>query len=320
MKLNKQNNDIALLNSNVSISKLQVEKQKRGIELLKKEKALELAKVEKQKIETKKREEELKQQRIIRNISFLGIFLLFVVIFLIYRNLSINRKQNRVITAQKEEVERKNQLINSQKQVVEEKHREIKDSINYAERIQRSFLATKEMLDTHLHEYFVLFQPKEAVSGDFYWAGSLSNGNFALITADSTGHGVPGAIMSILNISCLENKARHDPHFALCGSDDTRAIGAYQSCGLALEIILHFNHILNGDALGDTNYQSDPGFGRFHYSVGCKCRGYEYDAHLCAGCFNGIGYCIEYGPVEVHCSAFSGSYATHHLGSVLNHL
>jgi serine phosphatase RsbU (regulator of sigma subunit) len=88
--------------------------------------------------------------------------------------------------------------------LVEEKHREITDSINYAERIQRSFLATKEQLDEKLKEYFVLFQPKDVVSGDFYWAHTLQNGNFALVTADSTGHGVPGAIMSLLNTSSLE--------------------------------------------------------------------------------------------------------------------
>ena len=78
------------------------------------------------------------------------------------------------------------------------------DSINYAERIQRSFLATKEQLDEQLKNYFILFQPKDVVSGDFYWAHTLKNGYFALVTADSTGHGVPGAIMSLLNTSSLE--------------------------------------------------------------------------------------------------------------------
>lgn len=94
--------------------------------------------------------------------------------------------------------------IKSQKHVIEEKHKEITDSINYAERIQRSLLASKHLLDNNLSQYFVFFKPKAVVSGDFYWAGELSNGHFALVTADSTGHGVPGAIMSILNISCIE--------------------------------------------------------------------------------------------------------------------
>jgi serine phosphatase RsbU (regulator of sigma subunit) len=95
-------------------------------------------------------------------------------------------------------------IIAHQKNEVEEKHKEITDSINYAERIQRSLLASKDLLDTNFKEHFVFFQPKDVVSGDFYWATKLSNNHFALLVADSTGHGVPGAIMSILNISCLE--------------------------------------------------------------------------------------------------------------------
>ncbi|MCL4857473.1 MAG: SpoIIE family protein phosphatase, partial [Flavobacteriales bacterium] len=99
-------------------------------------------------------------------------------------------------------------------EIIEEKHKEITDSINYAERIQRSFLATKDMLDNNLKDYFVFFRPKDVVSGDFYWAAELNNGNFAFTCADSTGHGVPGAIMSILNISSLEKSVEKDtePH------------------------------------------------------------------------------------------------------------
>jgi serine phosphatase RsbU (regulator of sigma subunit) len=65
-------------------------------------------------------------------------------------------------------------------------------------------LATEDILDKNLHDYFVFFQPKNVVSGDFYWASNLNNGNFLLACVDSTGHGVPGAIMSVLNISSLE--------------------------------------------------------------------------------------------------------------------
>ncbi|MFT6167695.1 MAG: serine phosphatase RsbU (regulator of sigma subunit)/streptogramin lyase [Vicingaceae bacterium] len=101
-------------------------------------------------------------------------------------------------------VEQQKEIIEGQKEQVEEAHKEITDSINYAERIQRSFLATDELLSQNLTDYFVFFQPKGVVSGDFYWAGKLSNGTFAMVNADSTGHGVPGAIMSILNISSIE--------------------------------------------------------------------------------------------------------------------
>jgi ligand-binding sensor domain-containing protein/serine phosphatase RsbU (regulator of sigma subunit) len=92
----------------------------------------------------------------------------------------------------------------AQRHLVEEKNKEISDSINYAERIQRSLLANEKMLNTYLSDYFIFFQPKDVVSGDFYWASPLNNGNLAIVNADSTGHGVPGAIMSMLNMNSLK--------------------------------------------------------------------------------------------------------------------
>lgn len=110
----------------------------------------------------------------------------------------------KTVEGRTEELVQKNIIVEQQKHLVEEKHKEITDSINYAERIQRSFLATEQHLNTNLNEYFLLFKPKDVVSGDFYWSATLNNGHFALATADSTGHGVPGAIMSLLNITSLE--------------------------------------------------------------------------------------------------------------------
>lgn len=90
-----------------------------------------------------------------------------------------------------------------QKELIEQKQKEIVDSINYAKRIQGAMLASDQLFDSHLQNYFLFFQPKDIVSGDFYWASPMVNGTFVLVTADSTGHGVPGAMMSMLNISCL---------------------------------------------------------------------------------------------------------------------
>ena len=101
-------------------------------------------------------------------------------------------------------IHKEKERINELKQEIEHKHQEILDSVNYAQRIQRALLASESILNQNLPDYFVFFQPKDIVSGDFYWAKVLTNGCFALVTADSTGHGVPGAIMSILNISCIE--------------------------------------------------------------------------------------------------------------------
>jgi len=95
-----------------------------------------------------------------------------------------------------------NKQLHDQKLLVEEKQKEILDSINYAKRIQFALLASDSLLEKNLPEHFVLFQPKDVVSGDFYW-GSETDDGFLYITADCTGHGVPGAFMSLLNISKL---------------------------------------------------------------------------------------------------------------------
>ncbi len=118
--------------------------------------------------------------------------------------------QNEEIAAQRDEIEAQRDLVINQKEHIEKIYKDVSDSINYAERIQRSFLATDELLNQNLKEYFIFFKPKDVVSGDFYWANKLSNGNFILVTADSTGHGVPGAIMSILNITSLEKAIEQD--------------------------------------------------------------------------------------------------------------
>lgn len=113
------------------------------------------------------------------------------------RQLKIRQQQLEVTVA-----ERTSEVV-QQKELIEQKQKEIVDSINYAKRIQGALLASDQLFDSHLKDYFLFFQPKDIVSGDFYWASPMSNGNFVLVTADSTGHGVPGAMMSMLNISCL---------------------------------------------------------------------------------------------------------------------
>ncbi len=141
--------------------------------------------------------EEKRRQRIITYAISGVALLIFILAIVIFRNLNISKQKNKIISEQKVEVEK-------QKDIIEEKHKEITDSINYAERIQRSLLANKNLLEKHLTDYFIMFKPRNIVSGDFYWCAELPNQQFALVTGDSTGHGVPGAIMSLLNITCLE--------------------------------------------------------------------------------------------------------------------
>jgi sigma-B regulation protein RsbU (phosphoserine phosphatase) len=122
-------------------------------------------------------------------ISVLNLFILFVVTILFF---VFFRRENLLFQ----------KAILKQKDIIEEKQKEILDSIAYAKRIQFSLLASDNLLRNNLPDYFVLFKPKDVVSGDFYWATPTPDG-FIYITADCTGHGVPGAFMSLLNISKL---------------------------------------------------------------------------------------------------------------------
>jgi serine phosphatase RsbU (regulator of sigma subunit) len=89
-----------------------------------------------------------------------------------------------------------------QKLIIEEQQSEMIASINYAKRIQYALLAHDDLLKKNLPENFVLFKPKDIVSGDFYW-GIEKNEFFYLAVCDCTGHGVPGAFMSLLSINFL---------------------------------------------------------------------------------------------------------------------
>ena len=128
---------------------------------------------------------------------FMGVGLALVVLFSIYLFYTVKQrdKTNRIIYEQKKEVE-------FQKSLIETHQKETLDSINYAKRIQYSLLAHDAVLKENLNEYFVLFKPKDIVSGDFYWATSAGN-RFYLAVCDSTGHGVPGAFMSLININFM---------------------------------------------------------------------------------------------------------------------
>ena len=97
----------------------------------------------------------------------------------------------------------------TQKEIIEYAHKNITDSINYAKTIQDSLLPNSTVINDLLGEHFVLFKPKEAVSGDFFYVNKIDN-IIVFAAADCTGHGVPGAFMTMLSISFLNEIIRHD--------------------------------------------------------------------------------------------------------------
>ncbi len=107
----------------------------------------------------------------------------------------IVKERTAEVVAQKEELEH-------QRDTIFEQNEEIKSSINYASRIQNALLTPKEAIDEIFKDYFILFMPRDIVSGDFYWHTQIGNRKICVV-ADCTGHGVPGGFMSMLGIAFL---------------------------------------------------------------------------------------------------------------------
>ncbi len=110
--------------------------------------------------------------------------------------------QKEEIEAQKEEIEAQLDMATQQRDTISFQNEQILDSIRYAERIQSAILPPDEALSESLSEHFILFKPRDIVSGDYYWT-LQKNGKLLIAVADCTGHGVPGALLSVMGISSL---------------------------------------------------------------------------------------------------------------------
>jgi phosphoserine phosphatase RsbU/P len=108
-------------------------------------------------------------------------------------------------------VEERTHEIFQQKQVIEQKNKEITESIRYARKIQTAILPPGDFIETLFPERFIFYLPKDIVSGDFYWIAQL-NDRIINVTADCTGHGVPGAFMSLLGIAFLNEILSSTPN------------------------------------------------------------------------------------------------------------
>jgi serine phosphatase RsbU (regulator of sigma subunit) len=137
----------------------------------------------------------LKEQRFVRIGLIIGLGLLLALSFLLFNRYRFKQKANLILEKQKEEIQQKNILIT--------------DSIDYAKTIQEAILPDNEKLSAFFPEYFILYRPKAIVSGDFYWIGKKGD-KIICAVADCTGHGVPGAFMSLLGHNILENVIQRD--------------------------------------------------------------------------------------------------------------
>ncbi len=235
--LTLQKQEIKLKITQIAQTEAKLQKQKN--EIIAKQKILGnlSTEINKQKTQIQKQKGELKQSyQIIKLQKYINIFIiivLFLILLLavfIYRNYRNKKKANKIlelqnteitkqknliqeqneelnqlveeVTSQKDEIEAQRDLVQNQKNKIEEIYDELTQSIDYAMRIQHSVLPDEETLKIVTTDYFVLFLPKDKVSGDFYWWKTIGDKTY-LAVADCTGHGVPGAFMSMLGSTFL---------------------------------------------------------------------------------------------------------------------
>ena len=142
-----------------------------------------------QETQLSKNEIEIKKKNLQRNAFIGGFILVLLLSIVVFRSYRQQKKQR--------------EIVDEKNRIIEQKNKDITDSIEYAKTIQEAILTSSEYCKQVLPQHFILFKPKDIVSGDFYWAYASKNNTAIWTVADCTGHGVPGAFMSMIGSSLL---------------------------------------------------------------------------------------------------------------------
>ena len=153
-------------------------------------------------------EQEAKEkQTILTYATAVGLGLVGIFLLVVFNRLKVTRKQKNIIEKQKTEVENQKAVVDLAHTELEEKNKEITDSIQYAKRIQNAILPPNKVVKEYLKESFIYYKPKDIVAGDFYWLEQKEN-KVLFAAADCTGHGVPGAMVSVVCNNGLNRSVR----------------------------------------------------------------------------------------------------------------
>ncbi|MEO1652790.1 MAG: hypothetical protein AAFU64_04525, partial [Bacteroidota bacterium] len=169
---------------------------------------IQLIAAENKNLATARKLDEAQYRKNITIISLASLFL-SVLAFAFYRNSNMRKKQNQEITEknhtlqqQKEEISAQRDHIENTTEQLRQSYLKMTDSLRYAETIQKAVLPEVDRIQSWFKDFFVLFRPKEIVSGDFFWFSEVEDQYFAAVV-DCTGHGVPGAFMSMIGNTLL---------------------------------------------------------------------------------------------------------------------
>lgn len=147
------------------------------------------------------------KQKVITYATAGGLGLVAIFLIFVFNRLQITKRQKQVIEEQKLEVEGQKKVVEQAHFLLEVKNKEITDSIQYAKRIQAAILPSNSIINESLPNNFIYYKPKDIVAGDFYWLEKL-NDSILIAAADCTGHGVPGAMISVVCCNALNRSVR----------------------------------------------------------------------------------------------------------------
>ncbi len=225
VEFKKLNDSIFNENNEKEVTELRMQYQFEQEEKIRKEKE----KIEAEKNAVIQKEKDKRNFLVKLGLSLLVLFMLIIAIISVHnyrRKVKANillksqkeeiefqkvelEQSNEEILAQRDEIENQNIMITEQRDIALKQKQEITDSIQYAQRIQEAVLPDKKIFDNLIDEYFIYFKPKDIVSGDFYWMNKIED-KLIVTAADCTGHGVPGAFMSLLGVTFLNEIVNTD--------------------------------------------------------------------------------------------------------------
>jgi len=215
VQISKQKGEITVQKQTIVVQQNEVQVQKDTLTNQKDKIALQMARIDgqlkkigEQEGKIKVQLEAIEKQKLVLYFVLFALLLVSVLGYYIYRGYKIKKEanikleeKNKTISMQKDEIEKQRDLAAAQRDQIGYQKRHIEDSILYAKRIQTALIPSLELFSDKL-EHFVLYKPLAIVSGDFYWVSSQVNPQ-VIISADCTGHGVPGAFMSMLGVTLL---------------------------------------------------------------------------------------------------------------------
>jgi len=215
IQISKQQGEISVQKQTIVVQQKEVQVQKDTLANQEGKISLQMARIDDQLKKIGEQEgkikvqlETLEKQKLILYFVLFALLLVSFLGYYIYRSYKIKKEanikleeKNRTISLQKDEIEKQKDLAEAQRDQIAYQKKHITDSIMYAKRIQTALIPSLELFSDKL-EHFVLYKPLDIVSGDFYWVSRQGNLQ-VIIAADCTGHGVPGAFMSMLGVTML---------------------------------------------------------------------------------------------------------------------